>query len=250
MESGYTPQPLPTRLRAAVGARGLRPVGGDFARWGTRLVAGLAWTLRGRRGTFAFRGERHPYLVHRHKRTWLTERAVEVPVVQAIVDRHAGARVLEVGNVLSHYRPQRHLVVDKYERAPGVVNRDVLELGDLGRFDLVVAISTVEHVGWDETPRDPAKAVAAIGALRSLLAPGGTLVVTVPVGYNRALDAALRDGQVSFSELTALRRSGGTSWREARPEEVWAVPYDFLMYSARAVLFGFAGAEVANDPLA
>jgi SAM-dependent methyltransferase len=250
MESGYTPEPLPARLRAAVCARGLRPVAGDFARWGSRLLAGLPWTARGRRGTFAFQGERHPYLFHPHKRTWLTERAVEVPVVQAIVDRHAGARVLEVGNVLSHYRPQRHLVVDKYEHAPGVLNRDVLELGDLGPFDLVVAISTVEHVGWDETPRDPAKAVSAIGALRSLLAPGGTLVVTVPVGYNPALDRALRDGQVSFSQLAALRRSGGTSWREARPEEVWTVPYDFLMYSARAVLVGFAGPEVASVPLA
>ena len=42
--------------------------------------------------------------------------------------------MLEVGNVLRHYRPQLdHLVVDKYEHAPGVLNRDVLDLDDLGR---------------------------------------------------------------------------------------------------------------------
>ena len=241
MESGYTPQPLPARLRGAVRARGLRPVAGDFARWTARLAAGLPWTLRGRRGSFTFAGEAHAYLVHPHKRTWLTERAVEVPVVQAVVDRHAGRRVLEVGNVLSHYRAQAHTVVDKYERAPGVLNRDVLELGDLAPLDLVVAVSTVEHVGWDERPRDPERAVRAIGSLRSLLAPQGSLVVTIPVGYNPILDRALREGRVPWSSLRALRRQGGTRWREADPEEVWDVPYDFLMYSAGAVLVATAG---------
>ena len=132
-----------------------------------------------------------------------------MPVVQAIVDRHAGKRILEVGNVLSHYRPEQdHLVVDKYEDAPGVINRDVLELDDLGPFDLVVAISTLEHVGWDERPRDPDKAPQAALALTRLLAPGGRLVFTVPAGYNPALDAALRDGSIPLSSSAALRRIG------------------------------------------
>lgn len=238
MESGYTPQPLGSRLRAAVDDRGLLPVAGEFARWGTELLAGAPWLLRGHRGTFQFAGERHSHLVHPYKRTWLTERTVEVPVVQAIVDRHAGRRVLEVGNVLSHYRAQSHLVVDKYEQAPGVLNRDVLELGDLGPFDLVAAISTVEHIGWDESPRDPGKALAAIRALEGLLAPGGTLVLTLPVGYNQALDTAVRDGDVRFTRAGGLRRAGGTRWREVPAQEVWGAPYDFLMYSARAVLIG------------
>ena len=53
-------------------------------------------------------------------------------------------------------------MVDKYERAPGVVNRDVLDLDDLGHFELVVAISTLEHVGWDEEPRRPEAALDAV----------------------------------------------------------------------------------------
>ena len=153
------------------------------------------------------------YLFHRHKFTWLTERAVEVPVAQALVDEHAADRVLEIGNVLSHYRPQQHVVVDKYEQAPGVLNRDVLDLGGLGQFELIVAISTLEHVGWDESPRDPAKAQRAVEVLRSLLAPGGSLAITVPVGYNTAFDAALRSGEVPLHRAVALRRAGGTRWR-------------------------------------
>jgi SAM-dependent methyltransferase len=238
MAQGYMPQPVPARVARAMRLRGARPVIGDLARWGSRLVAGMPRAIaRQPRGEFSFEGERYRYLFHPHKWTWLTERAVEVPVVQAAVDQHAGRRVLEVGNVLSHYRRQSHLVVDKYERAPGVLNRDVLELDDLGRFDLIVAISTIEHVGWDEEPRDPAKAQEALRRLEAMLAPGGRLVVTLPVGYNASLDAAIRDGSLRVPHLGALRReAGGTRWRQAPPQEVWPAPYDFVIYRARAVL--------------
>jgi SAM-dependent methyltransferase len=237
-ESGYRPQPLGPRTRDAARRRGVRPVTGDVVRWGTRMLAGAPWTLAGSHGSFELQGERHRYLYHRYKRSWLTERAVEVPVVQAEVDRHAGGRILEVGHVLGHYRPQSHVVVDKYEQAPGVLNRDVLDLGDLGPFDLIVAVSTLEHVGHDESPRDPAAAGRAVAALRERLAPGGRLLITVPAGYNRAFDAAIAQGSIPARSLTALRRvGGGTRWREVAPARAWQAPYDFLLYSARAVVF-------------
>lgn len=236
-EAGYIPQRVRPRTVRAVELRGIRPVIGDYARWGAGVVAGLPWCLRGTRGCFAFGGEEYDYLYHRYKFTWLTERAVEVPIAQALVDRHRGARILEVGNVLSHYRRQDHLVVDKYERAPGVLGRDVLDLADLGPFDLVVAISTLEHVGRDEEPRDPGKAVEAIQALRSLLARKGRLVLTVPVGYHSNLDRALQGGRVPVARLRALRRERlGPQWREVPADTVWGTAYDFLLYSARAVV--------------
>jgi SAM-dependent methyltransferase len=210
---------------------------GDYARFATGAVAGLPWARVGGRGRFVFAGEEHAYLYHPHKFTWLTERAVEVPIAGTIVDRHRGARVLEVGNVLSHYREVDHTVVDKYERAPGVINRDVLDLGGLGEFDLVLAVSTLEHIGRDEQPRDPEKAVRAVEALRRLLAPEGRLVMTVPVGYHEGLDTALRDGSLETARIRALRRERlGPYWREAPVETVWGTPYDFLLYSARAVV--------------
>jgi SAM-dependent methyltransferase len=234
--SGYRPQALSERVREARRARGLVPVAADLSRYGAGLLAGLPWTVRGRRGRFTLDGEEYPYLFHRYKATWLTERAVEVPVVQRLVDREPG-RVLEVGNVLSHYRAQRHLVVDKYEQAPGIMNRDVLALDDLGRFELVVAISTLEHVGWDEEPRRPQAALEAVSALRERVAPGGRLVLTHPVGYNPHLDDALRSGAVPLERTVALRRAGRrTRWEQVPTEEAWRTPYDFLLYSARAVV--------------
>ncbi|HUO74603.1 MAG TPA: hypothetical protein VMU39_27785 [Solirubrobacteraceae bacterium] len=213
----------------------------DCSRWALGVVAGLPWTVPGSHGTFRFQGRDYGYLHHLYKQTWLTERAVEVPVVQSLVDAHAGKRVLEVGNVLSRYRPhQRHVIVDKYETRAGVLNRDVLELDDLGPFELVVAISTLEHVGWDELPREPGKAVEAVRALTGILAPGGTLAFTVPAGYNPALDGALRDGTIALSSSAALRRIGRTRfWEEVPADEVFSAPYDFLLFASRGVLFAF-----------
>lgn len=236
---GYMPLAIGPRTRRALEARGLRPVVGDYARFGTGLLAGLPWALRGGRGEFTFAGERHRYLYHPYKWTWLTERTVEVPIAGAFLERHGGGRVLEVGNVLPHYGPHGHLVVDKYERAEGVLNLDVTELDRLGRFDLVVCISTLEHVGWDEEPREPDKAVEAVGRLAALLAPGGRLLLTIPVGYHPGLDAALESGALRFARSGALRRDHiGPHWREAAPADVWGTPYDFLLYSARAVFVG------------
>jgi SAM-dependent methyltransferase len=233
----YSPQAIRPRTARAIRARGLRPVVGDYARYASGLLTGLPWALRGGRGRFTLAGEEHTYLFHPYKFTWLTERSVEVPVAQAIVDRHPAERVLEVGNVLARYRPQRHLVVDKYEQAPGVLNRDVLDLDGLGPFDLIVAISTLEHVGWDEEPRDPDKAIEALRGLLRLLAPGGRLVLTVPVGYHPGLDAALQSGAFPLASATAMRRGRlGPRWREVPPADVWGTPYDFLLYSARAVV--------------
>ncbi|MBI4896790.1 MAG: hypothetical protein HY827_00285 [Actinobacteria bacterium] len=157
---------------------------------------------------FDFDGHRYRYLVDPYNTTWLTERAVEVPIVEREVrDAEArNARILEVGNVLAYYGDFNHVVVDKYESAPGVINEDIVDYSPGNKFDLVVAISTVEHVGWDEQPRSPEKLTDALENMRSLVAPGGRLVVTMPAGYNDYLDARLRDDDLGFDWLGAVRR--------------------------------------------
>jgi len=59
------------------------------------------------------------------------------------------------------------------------------------RFDVIVSISTLEHVGMDNSgyggpsvrAHDPdAELERAVGELRRVIVPGGTLLITVPVG--------------------------------------------------------------------
>lgn len=169
----------------------------------------------GARRTFWCQGQRYHYLCHRYNSTWKTERAVEIPLLLPYLDQRPGATVLEVGNVLAHYRPINHLVVDKYERAPGVLNEDIVDFWPNRRFDLIISISTLEHVGWDETPREPVKLLRAVAHLRRLLMPGGQLVVTLPVGYNAYLDQLLGADQLPFASRVCLQRiSRDNCWRE------------------------------------
>jgi len=164
---------------------------------------------------FTFQSERYTYFLHPYNLTWSNERAVEVPIVWAAVRARRGSRVLEVGNVLSHYFDVGHEVLDKFERGPAVRNDDVAAFRAGHPYDLIVSISTLEHVGWDEEPRDPGKIARAIANLRDQLAPGGLLMVTLPLGYNPFLDEQLAAGALPFSRCHFLERKGLTTWSEA-----------------------------------
>lgn len=193
----------------------------------------------GRPGTpgFEYAGRRVPYVHERYNYTWLNERAVELALAREQLAAHPGGRVLEVGHVLGHYQPVDHLVVDKYEQAERVLNVDVADLDLEQRFDLVLAVSTLEHVGLDEEVQDPTKPGRALRTLTSLLAPGGTLWLTVPVGYNPALDVELREGDHPVTSLRALRRSRWrNTWHEVPIEQVWGATYDRLLYTAHGLL--------------
>ena len=173
--------------------------------------------------TFEWDGQRYPYFYHPYHYTWASERTVELPLLAAALEEARGRRTLEVGNVSGHYfpRPPGLTVVDKYERAEGVRNVDVVDFAPEERFDRILSVSTLEHVGWDERPRDPAKVGRALDHLASLLAPGGRAFVTVPLGHNPHLDRRLRKGPPFGGSLGFLRRvSWDNRWRVASAEEV------------------------------
>lgn len=218
--------------------RGLFSVLRASVGWAVGWVAGRPRAGRPSSRSFRWDGRDVPYFSHAYHYTWLNERAVETPLALEVLAEHDGADVLEVGNVLSHYHPVDHLVIDKYEVAPGVVNVDAADFETDRRFDLVLAVSTLEHVGLDEDVKDPDKAARAVGHLRSLLKPGGRLWITHPVGYNPDLDAQLRSGELGLS-LRALRRDEHRNrWREVPIDEVWSAGYDRLLYTAHGVVVG------------
>ena len=67
---------------------------------------------------FLYNQQYFPYFHHRYNVTWLNERCVEIPIIRSVLQAHPGVRLLEVGNVLSHYDIElTHPVVDLYEKA-------------------------------------------------------------------------------------------------------------------------------------
>jgi hypothetical protein len=217
---------LLARARRVSAERGVGRAARDGAREIGQRVTSSLWYYRVAKSwaTFAFQGRSYRYFYHPYNSTWKTERAVEVPIIWDLVRRCQGRRILEVGNVLSHYFPTSHDIVDKYERASGVLNEDIVDYRPArpdDRYDLIVSISTIEHVGWDEEPRQPDKLLRAVEHLRELLAPGGAIALTLPLAYNPAMDAMLRDGRLRFPRQGCLKRiSADNRWAEVDWPEI------------------------------
>lgn len=224
-----TPPGLSGRLRSALERRGLSGAVVACLREALDRTTSSYWYTRAFRSrrTFLFQGKRYRYLYRRYSSAWRSERVVEVPIIRDVLAQYAGRNVLEVGNVLSHYFPVTHDRLDKYERAAGVVNEDIVDFRPAKRYDLIVSISTLEHVGWDEDPRDPDKVLGALDALRRLASPGGRILVTLPMAYNPELDARLRDGRIAFARRGCLQRvSRDNRWAEVEWAEIEHARFD------------------------
>ncbi|MDP3775470.1 MAG: hypothetical protein Q8Q85_14520 [Gemmatimonadales bacterium] len=193
----------------------------------------------------------------------LDERVVELPWVYGKLAKRPGGRLLDVGSTLNtpfHIEQLRGRFAeiaflnpypdDGYRSAvPGVsyVPRDARDPGLLAAsFGQVTCISTLEHVGCDNTlygalPQPAAGAAetnearaAAMRALRTLVAPGGSLLLTVPYGRYEdhgwfvqldapSLDEAIEAFAPLASDVTYFLHDA--RWRRARADECAAARY-------------------------
>jgi SAM-dependent methyltransferase len=177
--------------------------------------------------TFEFKDQTLRCFYHRYNITWAAERGVEIPIAQSYLGARPDARVLEVGNVLSHYYPSRHEIVDKFERGPRIINVDIVDYSPPTRYDLILSISTFEHIGFDDEASGSSgeKILAALANCRRLLSERGLLVITVPTGYNPDLDEMIRDGSLGASAEHFLCRTGRRQWRPCSKDEALKCRY-------------------------
>jgi len=156
--------------------------------------------------SFELFGKCYFYFYHKYNTTYLNERAVEIPILKDMVSKYQGCKILEVGNVLSHYFSFKHEVIDKYEYGINVINEDITSFFTVYKYDLIVTISTLEHIGFDEAVKDPEKLLRAIGNMKDILNVGGKIIITAPLGYNKYFDDFIKKGEIVFDELFLLKR--------------------------------------------
>jgi len=179
------------------------------ARWPFDVLVSLYHKYLNRhKSIFTFQGQTYNYYYHSYNTTWKNERGIEIPIIWRLVQDNSGKRILEIGNVLRHYFPCSHDVVDLTERYPGVINQDITDFRPCNKYDLIVSISTFEHVGcWKKGPRQPEKLLQAIrNVLENILAPGGKFVITAPLGQNPDMERYLADGTIKFNSLYCMKQ--------------------------------------------
>lgn len=188
--------------------------------------------------TFSLNGHTYQYFCHRYNAAWRNERTIEVPIIWHEVKTHQDKQILELGNVLAHYYPIKHTVVDKYEKAKGVINQDIIDYTPKSKYDLIVSISTLEHVGYDEPTQDPKKILKTIGILKRFLAKDGKAVMTFPVGYNPFLDQYLQQRKLPFNQLFYLQRTSRQNLWQQLPSRFKKAKYGAPFANANVIAVG------------
>jgi hypothetical protein len=181
---------------------------------------------------FTFDGQTLDYFYAKYNITWVTERVLEVPIGFHLLHKAGPAQTLEVGNVLSHYSRPEHTILDKFERGEKIINQDIVEFKPGRTFDLILSISTFEHIGYeDDGDPDAEKIRAAIIACQKLLSPTGKLVITVPFGYNPYLDRYLAEDRIKPNRVWFYEKINNLDWKETAKESAltrkYAKPYSY-----------------------
>lgn len=177
---------------------------------------------------FSYQGKKLPYFRHTKGLAYTNERTVEVPVVMDYLKQKPGSKILEVGAVLHHYYPHlRKDVLDKFEPGPGIINEDIITFKPQQKYDLVLSISTLEHVGFDDDIRDSKGILKALNNIRkNCIRKGGEAIITLPIGYNKDVDKYLFSGKLEFQEEHYYRRTSWLNkWRELSKEEAKGIAY-------------------------
>jgi SAM-dependent methyltransferase len=165
-----------------------------------------------------------------------TERVVEIPFAIYELLRQPHSEVLEVGNVLSHYHQFNHDIVDKYELGEGIINSDIVEYRPDRKYDLILSISTIEHIGFDEPVQEKGKAEKAMARIIDLLKPEGTAVITVPLAYNPEIDEIIKNKKFDFLEAHFMKRiSRFNLWRETSLDDALIRTYGSRYVYANAI---------------
>lgn len=204
-----------------------------------------------------------------------SERAIEVPLALDFLAQYQGSeRILEIGNVLQHYEhmvqqrftsPPRR-IVDKFEVGREVENIDLMEMDSTPKFQAIISISTIEHVGQFCTPTgefgelesqvDLEAPLKAIAKIYDLLEIGGCALLTVPFGrltaggwyiqfsadYLEVLVTSygLPRAALHVSTLKQVAREKRWSnprqhWLEADMHTLHGIRYDSFLSGARAI---------------
>ncbi len=147
--------------------------------------------------SFIFNGTKLNYFYHSYHNHRLGERSVEIPIIRQYLEKTGIRSFLEIGNATNHYYTyfqdliDTKIVVDKYEKGWGVINKDIKDYFIDNKYDLILSISTFEHMDSDcgKNP-DYVKGKSKFGTFaadnifhvcKNLLNDGGIFILTAPL---------------------------------------------------------------------
>lgn len=190
---------------------------------------------------FTINGDKLSYFIAFYNRTWLNERIVEIPIAQEFLKQNRGTAVLEIGNVISHYFTCSHDIVDKYEPYEGIINTDILSYAPGKKYDTILSLSTLEHIGKDKVKDDRKVLQVYDHIINELLSDTGVFMFSAPIGFNPVFDAYIDSGEIKYDASLCLQRiSADNDWVEVSWKNARTCKYMDPFHCANGLFFGFA----------
>ncbi len=176
---------------------------------------------------------------NKYRITWANERMIEISIFKHIIDSSKNNSILEVGNVLSHYFDVSYDILDKYEIMENIINEDIVSFKPNKKYDLIISISTFEHIGYDEEKQEPEKILSVIKHLKSLLTENGKIIFSAPIAYNSNFDNFVFSKKIKLNQITYLNRSKKFNlWSIVNEGTAIKSKYGKPFYCANTVLIG------------
>jgi len=186
--------------------------------------------------SFSYKNTSLRYAIRLRHSTWVSERSLELSLFKYILDSSPHHNMIEIGNVLHNYYNCSHVVIDKYDASHNVIISDIMDYNEFDIYDLAISISTLEHIGLDESDLDDNKAIYAIEHILRLLKNGGKFIFSIPFGYNIPLDNyVLNNDRIDCS---FFKRFGMLSWKQVDESELAGCGYEVGKWKVNAVIIG------------
>lgn len=186
------------------------------------------------------------YFHHPYNTTWSNERRIEIPLIKHFMTNSEPNKTLELGNVMSHYIDSTHDIVDEYESDSRIKNIDIMKFKPKKKYDLIFSISTLEHIGVDGE-KDPSKALKTLQHLKTLLSKNGKLIFTIPIGYNKMLDEAIKKDKYLLTNIYYLKRvTGDNRWVEVDKTGAFMSSYGFPYRWGNTIILGLFTNSINN----
>ena len=155
---------------------------------------------------FIFNNKKYKYFKHPYNSTYTNERAVEIPIFKDLVDKYKDKRILEVGNVMKNYHSFKHDIVDLYEIDEGVINKDIRDYKTDKKYDLIISVSTIEHVDELVDSTSEQGILDALDSMRNLIAPFGDIYISVPIAPNPSLNNLIINNKLGLKEAYYMKK--------------------------------------------
>lgn len=122
------------------------------------------------------------------------------------IKQFSGKKILEIGNVISHYYLTNWDILDKFEQSNGIINEDVENFKPQKKYDLIISISTFEHVGYDDDIVDPRKITRVLNNFKhNCLNKKDMILFTTPIGYNKDFNELIFKNKIKLDAVSFLK---------------------------------------------